>query len=99
MSFEHILLDKFGDAARLTINRPQKLNAMAEKTRYEIAAALKALRADKSIRALIITGAGDRAFSAGQDLEECAHACSSRSTAVSIDRDSRKTSQEASGCH
>jgi enoyl-CoA hydratase/carnithine racemase len=43
---------------------------MAEKTRYEMAAALKALRADKSIRALIITGAGDRTFSGGQDLEE-----------------------------
>lgn len=70
MLFEHVILEKMGNFAKVTINRPEKLNAMDEKTRVEIAAALKAVESDKKMRAVILTGAGDKAFSAGQDLEE-----------------------------
>jgi enoyl-CoA hydratase/carnithine racemase len=70
MPYEHVLLEKMENFAKITINRPEKLNALAEKTRQEIVTALNEVKADKKMRAVIITGAGDKAFSAGQDLEE-----------------------------
>jgi enoyl-CoA hydratase len=54
----------------IRLNRPEKLNAWNSAMRDEIVAALQAFNADSLIRALIMTGAGDRAFCAGQDLEE-----------------------------
>ncbi|MGD8561700.1 MAG: enoyl-CoA hydratase/isomerase family protein [Desulfarculaceae bacterium] len=54
----------------ITLNRPDKLNAWHTDMRSEIAEAIKAFESDPGIRALIMTGAGNRAFSAGQDLEQ-----------------------------
>jgi enoyl-CoA hydratase/carnithine racemase len=70
MRYEHVILEKEDDFARITINRPEKLNAMTERTRFEIATALKEAEDDKKMRSVVLTGAGDKAFSAGQDLEE-----------------------------
>lgn len=56
--------------ATVTLNRPERLNAWDTPMRRKLAGALEELNADASARAIIITGAGDRAFSAGQDLEE-----------------------------
>lgn len=65
-----ILLDKKDGVAIITLNRPEKMNAWTTPMRNEIIEALKEYDADKSIGAIIMTGAGDRAFSAGQDLSE-----------------------------
>jgi len=65
-----ILTDISSGIATLTLNKPQKMNAWDTPMRGEVMAALKAWNGDESVRAVIITGAGDRAFSAGQDLEE-----------------------------
>lgn len=54
----------------VTLNRPEKLNAWDTPMRNAIAARLAELNADAAVRAIIITGAGERAFSAGQDLGE-----------------------------
>lgn len=54
----------------ITLNRPEKLNAWNTPMRNEIVAALNAFDADENVAAIIMTGAGDRAFCAGQDLEE-----------------------------
>jgi enoyl-CoA hydratase/carnithine racemase len=54
----------------LTLNKPNKLNAWDTGMRGEIAATLRAWNNDPAVRAIIMTGAGDRAFSAGQDLDE-----------------------------
>jgi len=70
MQFEHVIIEKLRNVAKLVINRPERLNAMSEKTRYEIIGALKKIESERTIKSLIITGAGNRAFSAGQDLEE-----------------------------
>lgn len=56
--------------AKLTLNRPEVLNAWHKPMRQELVAHLRELNADPAIRAILITGAGDRAFCAGQDLNE-----------------------------
>lgn len=56
--------------ATLTLNKPAKLNAWDTPMRAEVAAALRAWNRDTGIGAVILTGAGERAFSAGQDLDE-----------------------------
>ena len=56
----------------LTLNRPDKLNALNYETNDLLLAFLDRIEADRSIRAVIVTGAGDRAFSAGGDIPEFA---------------------------
>jgi len=70
MPYRTILLQKKKGVATLTLNRPEVLNAMDNEMNRELRAALDEMRADTSIRVLIVTGAGDRAFSAGRDLKE-----------------------------
>ncbi len=67
---EHVLTHIQGGIALLTINKPHKLNAWDTSMREEIAAHLSTWNNDPAVRAVIITGAGARAFSAGQDLDE-----------------------------
>src|ERR671921_500800 len=69
-SYETLLLERRGRVALLTINRPEKLNALNIQTRAEGAAALDELREDDSVRVVVITGAGEKAFVAGADIGE-----------------------------
>src|SRR3954467_11455228 len=64
-SYETLLLERRGRVALITINRPQKLNALNIQTRAEGAAALDELREDDEVRVVVITGAGEKAFVAG----------------------------------
>lgn len=57
----------------ITLNRPEKLNAWNSGMRGEIIDALNAYDGDRNVAAIVMTGAGDRAFCAGQDLEEAKH--------------------------
>jgi enoyl-CoA hydratase/carnithine racemase len=59
-----------GDVAIITLNRPEVMNAWHSAMRVEITETLAKMNADPKVRAIVITGAGDRAFSAGQDLNE-----------------------------
>ena len=70
MSFETILVEKKDGVARITFNRPQVLNAFNPTMSDELKAAVKDIAADKSIRVVVITGAGDRAFMAGADIDK-----------------------------
>ena len=54
----------------ITLNKPEKLNAWDTPMRMAVKAALEKFNADSAVRAIILTGAGDRAFCAGQDLSE-----------------------------
>lgn len=65
-----ILTETLDSVRRITLNRPDKLNAWNTPMRDQLIAALKEAIADEAIRAIILTGAGDRAFGAGQDLSE-----------------------------
>ena len=67
MSYEFVLLDVADGIARITLNRPEKLNAFAGTMRQEIADAIRTSAADRAVRVLVITGAG-RAFCAGADI-------------------------------
>ena len=65
-----VLTARRSAVAVITLNRPDVLNAWHAPMRDELVAALTACDADPEIRAVVLTGAGDRAFSAGQDLNE-----------------------------
>jgi enoyl-CoA hydratase/carnithine racemase len=67
---EDILLSSHDRVAVITLNRPDKLNAWTTPMRNAIIEALERFDADDNVAAIIMTGAGDRAFSAGQDLSE-----------------------------
>ena len=71
-SFETLRLDRQGRVAIITINRPDKRNALNIKTREEGAALLDQLREDDSVGVVVFTGAGDKAFVAGADIGEFA---------------------------
>src|SRR6185503_2841949 len=72
MAMENVLIEKRGRVAIVTINRPDKLNALNIATRSEILAAFDDLAGDDEIRVVIITGAGEKAFIAGADINEFA---------------------------
>ncbi|MBV0891912.1 enoyl-CoA hydratase/isomerase family protein [Paracoccus sp. Z118] len=67
---EFVLEETIGRVRRLTLNRPDKLNAWNTAMRDQLIAALEAAEEDADIGAIVLTGAGDRAFGAGQDLSE-----------------------------
>ena len=67
---DFILSEVRGPVGILTLNRPDKLNAWNAPMRSRLIEALEELEADETVRAIILTGAGDRAFGAGQDLNE-----------------------------
>lgn len=69
MEFQAILFDISGGAARLTLNRPDKLNSFNVQMHREVQEALSHVQKEKSVRVLLLTGAG-RGFCAGQDLSE-----------------------------
>ena len=70
MSYEHILIEREDGVGIVTLNRPGVLNAMNRKLGAELLDAVKALETDDAIGCLVITGAGDKAFSAGGDIKE-----------------------------
>jgi len=72
MLFENLLLARDGAVVTLTINRPKSLNALNRQTLRELGAALAQLQEDPIARCVIITGAGERAFIAGADINELA---------------------------
>ena len=65
-----VTLERGGHVAVVTLNRPEALNALSGALRAELARILAEVEADVSIRAVVLTGAGERAFSAGLDLKE-----------------------------
>lgn len=69
MNFENIKFEVADGIARLTLNRPDKLNSFTSEMHAELRVALDSIQNDASVRVLVLTGAG-RAFSAGQDLAD-----------------------------
>ena len=70
MDYEYILLEKEDGVAIVTLNRPEKLNAMNRQLTDELRDAVNRMNEDDDIGCVVITGSGDRAFSAGGDIHE-----------------------------
>jgi len=68
LSYENLILDKENEIAILYINRPKYLNALNAQTLEELSRAIDEVQRDPAIKVLIITGAGDKAFVAGADI-------------------------------
>src|SRR5918998_2808250 len=68
MSYEHLIWERDGGVGRLTLNRPDSLNAWTDEFGQELKALIDGEAADESVRAVLITGAG-RGFSSGADLK------------------------------
>jgi len=73
MNYEHIILEKKEGVATLTLNRPEKLNAINRKMTEELENAMAEISKDKDVRVLVITGAG-RAFCSGADVSDMTEA-------------------------
>ncbi|HLW79807.1 MAG TPA: enoyl-CoA hydratase-related protein [Terriglobia bacterium] len=72
MPYETLLYENRGGVAMVTVNRPEKLNALNHKVMEELGACFKAIGDDDSVGAVILTGAGEKAFVAGADINELA---------------------------
>ncbi|MDQ3069807.1 MAG: enoyl-CoA hydratase-related protein [Acidobacteriota bacterium] len=72
MAFENLTVEREGAVAIVTINRPKVLNALNTPTMDELEAAMRELGADETVRAIVLTGAGEKSFVAGADINELA---------------------------
>src|SRR5580704_3112860 len=72
MPYQNLIFDKKDHIGTVTFNRPKLLNALNRQTMDELDALLTEAREDRDIRVLILTGAGDKAFIAGADINELA---------------------------
>jgi enoyl-CoA hydratase len=72
MSLETLLLERDGPVAVVTLNRPRALNALNAALMAELDELVGGIAGERDVRALVITGAGDRAFAAGADISELA---------------------------
>ncbi len=70
MPFDHILVSDDGPIATLTINRPERSNALSTAAIVELKQAVEATRDRSATRVVVITGAGDRSFVGGADIHE-----------------------------
>jgi len=73
MNYEHLVVEISGPVAVVTLNRPKVLNALNATLLGELDAALDALGGDDAVRSVIVTGAGEKAFAAGADIQELAN--------------------------
>lgn len=73
MNFENILLSQNESVLTITINRPNQLNALNLATILELHTAFSDADIDKSVKAILLTGSGSKAFVAGADIKEFAH--------------------------
>ncbi len=72
LKFENLLYEKKNSIAYVTLNRPKVLNALNNATWHELRVAFEDARDDETVRGVVLTGAGDKAFIAGADISELA---------------------------
>jgi enoyl-CoA hydratase len=72
MTFENLLIERDDAVAIVTFNRPKVLNALNTQTLNELSAAIAGFKVDAGVRAIVLTGAGEKSFVAGADINELA---------------------------
>lgn len=83
-SFDTLLIEKSDSIAKITLNRPDVLNALNHQAIADLTAAFEASRADDGISGVILTGAGDNAFAAGFDVNELSQLTPAEAKALSV---------------
>lgn len=68
--YKHLLYEKIGKVAKITLNRPETYNALNKVLKEEIIDAFHSVQKNSDLQCLLLTGAGDKAFCSGQDLNE-----------------------------
>ena len=72
MAYENLLIERDGGVLVVTINRPEKLNALNTKTVTELGHVVDEAASDSAVRAIVLTGSGEKSFVAGADINELA---------------------------
>ena len=90
MSYELLVLERRDNVGVIKLNRPEVLNALSRQLYGEIDAGVTELEGDEDVRAIVFTGAGERAFSAGADIHEMARAAEAAEASGPPPRDPRR---------
>jgi enoyl-CoA hydratase len=98
MTAQDLLVEITGALATITLNRPAKLNAITKAMWYELGVAVQALSARDDLRCIVIRGAGERAFSPGNDIAEFPTDRSNREQAIAYGRIMHDTAQALDAC-
>jgi enoyl-CoA hydratase/carnithine racemase len=93
-----LLVERDGDVATVVLNRPEKLNALTRPMWRMLGDAFEALSADGSVRCVVVRGAGERAFSPGNDISEFATQRSNKAQAIDYGRDMHRTANAIAAC-
>jgi enoyl-CoA hydratase/carnithine racemase len=93
-----VLVERDGDVATVVLNRPEKLNALTRPMWRMLGDAFDALSADDSVRCVVVRGAGERAFSPGNDIAEFATQRADKAQAIDYGRDMHRTARAIAGC-
>ncbi len=93
-----ILVERDGPIATLVLNRPEKLNALTRPMWQGLGDAIRALSADDDVRCVVIRGAGERAFSPGNDIAEFAHERSNKKQAIEYGKVMHRTADALASC-
>ena len=93
-----VLVERDGHVATVVLNRPDKLNALTRPMWRMLGDAFEALSADASVRCVVVRGAGERAFSPGNDISEFATQRSNKAQAIDYGRDMHRTAHAIAAC-
>jgi len=93
-----ILVERGGPIATVVLNRPQKLNALTKAMWQELGSVIDEVSADDSVRCVIVRGAGDKAFSPGNDISEFATERGNKAQAIDYGRAMQATARSLASC-
>jgi enoyl-CoA hydratase/carnithine racemase len=93
-----ILVERDGDIATVVLNRPAKLNAMTRPMWRMLGDAFESLSADDAVRCIVVRGAGERAFSPGNDISEFETERATKAQATDYGRDMHRTAAAIAAC-
>ena len=95
---ETILVERDGPIATAVLNRPEKLNALTRAMWGALGDTIERLSADDSLRCVIVRGAGEKAFSPGNDIGEFAHERSNKAQAIEYGKAMHRTAEALAHC-
>ena len=93
-----ILVERGGPIATVVLNRPQKLNALTKAMWQELGSVIDEVSADDSVRCVIVRGAGEKAFSPGNDISEFATERGNKAQAIDYGRAMQATARSLASC-